>query len=131
MGFWENVVKGLQERKGEFTGLDEKQLGKVITQTNQGKATLVQKPTSYRTNKDDGTQDIGLTSGEAIPVESSAVQSIEYDPENEVATVVFNGGTKGYQYKATPEEYKEFLTAPSKGQKINYDWKFNNRMPGY
>lgn len=118
MNFWENITKSLKERKGEFTGLNEKQLSKAIDQTNKGKSTKITNPTSYRTNHQDGSQDVGLTSGEAIPVESTAIESITYDPENENAEIEFINGRHPYDYPMTPEEYRSFLTSPSKGQWI-------------
>lgn len=117
--FWNNITNGLRARKGEFTGLDEKQLTKALVRTNKGKSTSISKPTSYRTKTDEG-EDIGLTSGEAVPVESTAIESISYDPESENAEVQFVNGRHSYDYPMTPEEYKSFLTAPSKGQWINH-----------
>ena len=128
---WDNITKSLLERKGQFTGLDEKQLTKVLERTDKGKSISVSKPTSYRTQNDNGEQDVGLTSGEAMPVESSAIQDVSYDPERNVASITFVGGNKSYNFDVIPDEMKEFLTAPSKGQWVNNIWKYNNRMSGY
>lgn len=120
MTIWEQITKNLRERKGEFTGLDPKQLGKAIMQTNKGKGTKVSSPTSYRTHTDEGNTDIGLTSGEAEEVESTAIRDIEYDPETQNAKVRYTTGDRQYDFPMTPEEYKDFLTSPSKGHWLYY-----------
>ena len=38
---------------------------------------------------------------------------------------------QSYDYKVSPDEMKEFINAPSKGQWINNIWKNYNRMPGF
>ena len=121
MKFWNNIVTGLKERKGEFEGLNPKQLGKAISQTNQGKATKIARPASYRTVRDDGSTDIGLTSGEAEEVDSTAIRDIEYDPVNQNAKVRYTTSDRQYDFPMTPDEYREFLTSPSKGQWMHYN----------
>lgn len=50
-----------------------------------------------------------------IPVESSMLASIGYDPETGVMLVLFNNG-KAYEYHSVPpEEYEGLLAAESKG----------------
>lgn len=120
MKFWGNVINSLKERKGEFDGLNPKQLGKAITQTNKGKATKISNPTSWRTLNNEGNTDIGLTSGEAQEVESTAIRDIEYDPETQNAKVRYTTGNQQYDFPMTPEEYRDFLTSPSKGQWMYY-----------
>lgn len=63
--------------------------------------------------------------------DSSAVEDIKWDPQDNTASVKFVNGNKRYTYKADRQEMLDMYNADSKGQKINYDWKFNNRMPGY
>ena len=121
MKFWNNIVNGLKERKGEFQGLNEKQLGKAITQTNKNKPTHITNPTSYRTRTENGNTDVGLTSGEAEEVESSAIRDIEYDPANQNAKVRYTTSDRQYDFPMTPEEYRSFLTSPSKGRWMYYN----------
>ena len=56
---------------------------------------------------------------EMIPVESSAVTSIGYDPEKKQLYVVFTSGV-AYEYDDVPEQvYESFMSAPSKGRFVN------------
>lgn len=64
-------------------------------------------------------------------VASSAIQSIDYDPERQVASVQYTSGPKKYDFKVSPEELQEFVNAPSKGRQVQNVWRKNNRMPGY
>lgn len=59
---------------------------------------------------------------------STAIEKVDYNPKEEIATVTFKNGNKGYDYKVNPDEMKEFLDAPSKGQWVNNIWKYNNRI---
>lgn len=53
---------------------------------------------------------------ERIPVISSNVKSIGYDPESATLEVEFNNGSV-YEYYEVPEEvYNDFLVASSKGK---------------
>lgn len=52
-------------------------------------------------------------------VNSTAVQSVEWDPKAENAKVTFVGGKKQYDYPCTKQEFKDFQNAPSKGRWIN------------
>ena len=125
MKFWENIVSGLKARKGEFSGTsgNEAQIEKAM---EKGKSINISNPTSYRTyqnvgrntlNKDD--IDIGLTSGKGAELASTAIKSIEFDPTSENAKITFTSSDKQYDYPMTPEEFRSFLTADSKGRWVN------------
>ena len=125
MKFWENIVSGLKARKGEFTGTsgNEAQIEKAM---DKGKSINISNPTSFRTyqnvgrntlNKDD--IDIGLTSGKGAELASTAIKSIEFDPASENAKITFTSSDKKYDYPMTPEEFRSFLTADSKGRWVN------------
>ena len=125
MKFWENIVSGLKARKGEFSGTsgNEAQIEKAM---EKGKSINISNPTSYRTyqnvgrntlNKDD--IDIGLTSGKGAELASTAIKSIEFDPTSEHAKITFTSSDKQYDYPMTPEEFRSFLTADSKGRWVN------------
>ncbi len=115
---------------------------KSIKKIDENKSVNISNPTSKRTfHRDNGSLldqqiDVGDTSDQNQNIEvgdivSSAVQNVDYDPNSQVASVTFQGGNQSYDYKVSPDEMKEFIDAPSKGQWINNIWKFNNRMPGY
>ena len=90
----------------------------------------VVKPTSYRTENKYGDTDIGLTSGKVSEVESTAIESARYDPSDDSLNITYKGGDKEYKFKATPDDVKEWMSAPSKGQ-ITNEWKTTHRYPGY
>lgn len=51
-----------------------------------------------------------------IPVESSMIQAVGYDPKTRILEIVFNNGqTYGYE-GVPPQVYKELMAADSKGQ---------------
>ena len=60
---------------------------------------------------------------EMIPVESSNVESIGYDQENQIVYVRFLNGSL-YIYKEVPEyEFENLLNAPSIGSYIHSNFK--------
>ena len=51
-----------------------------------------------------------------IPVESSMIQAVGYDPKSRILEVVFNSG-RTYCYEGVPPKvYKGLMAADSKGQ---------------
>jgi KTSC domain-containing protein len=51
-----------------------------------------------------------------IPVESSMIQAVGYDPKTRLLEVVFNSG-RTYCYEGvSPKVYKELMAADSKGR---------------
>ena len=57
-----------------------------------------------------------MAMGEAVPLVSSNVASIAYDPDEQTLEVTFNSGAV-YQYFAVDESvYMSFLAAPSPGR---------------
>lgn len=64
-----------------------------------------------------------------VSVQSTAIQSIKYDPKKQRAYVVFkNGNGTEYTYKVSPEEFDDFLNAASKGRWVATLW---NRNPHF
>lgn len=54
-----------------------------------------------------------------IPIASSALLGVDYNPETKALTVYFRDG-KNYTHPGVPESvYKQFLNAPSKGTFYN------------
>lgn len=137
MKFWNNIMNGLKARKGEFTGTSSNEAA-ISKRLDNNKSVNISNPTSYRTyhNVGEGTLneddvDVGLTSGKAAEVASTAIKSARYDPEDDSLNIVYQGGDKEYKFKAGgPEGVKEWITADSKGRKTN-EWKKTHRYPGY
>ena len=135
--FWDNIVSGIKARKGEFTGTSGNEAA-ISKRLDNNKSINITNPTSYRTyqNVGNGTLneddvDVGLTSGKAAEVASTAIKSARYDPEDDSLNIVYQGGDKEYKFLAGgPEGVKEWITADSKGRKTN-EWKKTHRYPGY
>ena len=135
--FWDNIVSGIKARKGEFTGTSGNEAA-ISKRLDNNKSINITNPTSYRTyqNVGNGTLneddvDVGLTSGKAAEVASTAIKSARYDPEDDSLNIVYQGGDKEYKFRAGgPEGVKEWITADSKGRKTN-EWKKTHRYPGY
>lgn len=135
--FWDNIVSGIKARKGEFTGTSGNEAA-ISKRLDNNKSINITNPTSYRTyhNVGEGTLneddvDVGLTSGKAAEVASTAIKSARYDPKDDSLNIIYQGGDKEYKFRAGgPEGVKEWITADSKGRKTN-EWKKTHRYPGY
>lgn len=133
--FWDNIVSGIKARKGEFTGTSGNEAA-ISKRLDNNKSINISNPTSYRTyhNVGEGTLneddvDVGLTSGKAAEVASTAIKSARYDPEDDSLNIVYQGGDKEYKFRAGgPEGVKEWITADSKGRKTN-EWRKTHRYP--
>lgn len=133
---WDDITNNLRARKGHFTGTSGNE-DKISKRIDSEKNVNISNPTSKRTfHKENGTFldqqiDIGDTgAGEVGEVVSSAIDNIDYDPVNNIASVTFHNGSQSYDYSVTPDEMKEMMNAPSKGQWLNSIWKHYNRLPG-
>ena len=50
-------------------------------------------------------------------IDSTAIESFEYDPKSSVLTIWFKNGEKGYDFPDVPKSVVEkFIAAPSKGE---------------
>lgn len=118
---------------------DDKKVNKAI---KKGRPINIDKPSSTRTaytNKDKlYSQKMDTEIGDNVKnrrkqghkatkyqVASSAIKSISYDGK-ENCKVTFNNGSKEYNYKMTPEEFKAFYDAQSKGRHVNEVMKYKN-----
>lgn len=152
--FWNNITNSLRARKGEFTGTsgNEDKIGKRL---DENKSVNISNPTSQRTftkgeqtrnskgqfekrSYTTGNIDVGDTTdqyskkdyaktGELV---STAIDSARYDPNDNSLNITYKGGDKEYKFAATPEDVKEWIDAPSKGQ-ITQEWRETHRYPGY
>lgn len=64
-------------------------------------------------------------------IPSTAVKNVKYDPKTKICSVLFVGGDKWYDYQMSPQQFKSFMAASSKGRYVNNVMKHKNRMPGY
>lgn len=128
-----------QDKPKVFQTTDK--LDKIKKNVEKNKTVLVYNPLSQRTffkNPEtdsyiDGKIEVGdeKTSDKekVVSVQSTAIQSIKYDPKKQRAYVVFkNGNGTEYTYKVSPEEFDDFLNAASKGRHIAKLWNKNHHF---
>lgn len=128
-----------QDKTKVFQTTDK--LDKIKKNVEKNKTVLVYNPLSQRTffkNPEtdsyiDGKIEIGdeKTSDKekVVSVQSTAIQSIKYDPKKQRAYVVFkNGNGTEYTYKVSPEEFDDFLNAASKGRHVAKEWNHNKHF---
>ena len=137
MNFWRGILNNL---KSELQGTSGNEAS-IAKKLDKGKEFTINNPTSYRTyhNVGEGTLDkndidVGLTSGRGAELASTAIKSARYDPGDGSLNITFQGGNKEYKYAADPDDVKEFVNAPSKGQLIaswNRTGEDPHTYPGY
>lgn len=128
-----------QDKPKVFQTTDK--LDKIKKNVEKKNTVLVYNPLSQRTffkNPEtdsyiDGKIEVGdeKTSDKekVVSVQSTAIQSIKYDPKKQRAYVVFkNGNGTEYTYKVSPEEFDDFLNAASKGRHIALLWNKNKHF---
>lgn len=128
-----------QDKAKVFQTTDK--LDKIKKNVEKKNTVLVYNPLSQRTffkNPEtdsyiDGKIEVGdeKTSDKekVVSVQSTAIQSIKYDPKKQRAYVIFkNGNGTEYTYKVSPEEFDDFLNAASKGRWVAREW---NRNPHF
>ena len=145
-GFWNDIKDSMNKWRGIYQGSSGNEQN-ISNRIDSGKKTTIKNPTSQRTyhRGEEGSLldqqiEIGdqrnVLEAEGIDSElgevtSSAIKSVDYDPETQTASVLFQGGNQKYDYRVSPDEMREFLDADSKGQWLNEVWKYYNRMPGF
>lgn len=128
-----------QDKAKVFQTTDK--LDKIKKNVEKKNTVLVYNPLSQRTffkNPEtdsyiDGKIEVGdeKTSDKekVVSVQSTAIQSIKYDPKKQRAYVVFkNGNGTEYTYKVSPEEFDDFLNAASKGRWVAKEWNHNKHF---
>lgn len=128
-----------QDKPKVFQTTDK--LDKIKKNVEKKNTVLVYNPLSQRTffkNPEtdsyiDGKIEVGdeKTSDKekVVSVQSTAIQSIKYDPKKQRAYVVFkNGNGTEYTYKVSPEEFDDFLNAASKGRHVAKEWNHNKHF---
>lgn len=131
-----------QDKPKVFQTTDK--LDKIKKNVEKNNTVLVYNPLSQRTffkNPEtdsyiDGKIEVGdeKTSDKekVVSVQSTAIQSIKYDPKKQRAYVVFkNGNGTEYTYKVSPEEFDDFLNAASKGRHVAKEWNHNHHFSIY
>lgn len=145
MKIWNRILSSIGKYQG--TSGNQEQIQEKI---DSGKKVTINNPTSLRTftkgqqtrrqngqfekrSYTTGEVEIGDTTANHVKKDyaktaertSSAIQSAKYDPRTNTATIRFAGGNKDYQYEVTPEEFNDFVNAPSKGQHVASLWNHN------
>ena len=128
-----------QDKPKVFQTTDK--LDKIKKNVEKKNTVLVYNPLSQRTffkNPEtdsyiDGKIEVGdeKTSDKekVVSVQSTAIQSIKYDPKKQRAYVVFkNGNGTEYTYKVSPEDFDDFLNAASKGRHVAKEWNHNSHF---
>lgn len=143
MGLWDNIVKGLKARRGEFTGTSGNEYA-IQKRLDENKSVNISNPTSQRTFHRDNTTgtlldqqiDVGDTTAQNIgselgEISSTAISNARYDPSDDSLNITYQGGNKEYKFKAGgPIGVEEWVDAPSKGR-ITQEWRTTHRYPGY
>lgn len=145
MNIWNSLLNSFNENlRNKYIGTEDKE-NKISQKIGDGKTVSITNPTSQRTLTKgpngyiDGKVEEGNTTAEhdedsrVVSRTSSSIDSVDYDPNTNTASVVFKGGDKSYDYEVTPGEFNNFLKASSKGQWISKKWNHNPhfRKQGY
>ena len=137
------LKKKLDMLKGRFDGTLDGNVEKIMKRVDSGKDATINKPNSQMTftRGDDGhfasgqmligDEQKNFEGSKVESVPSTAIQNVAYDPANEVASIKFVDGEKTYDYSVTPEEFNDFLNAPSKGRWVSKVWNRNPRFSIY
>lgn len=125
--------------KGQYEGKDI-DVDKVMKRVDKNKDVFINRPYSDRTFTRNangsfiggetliGNEKESHPDSEVVSLPSTAIEDVAYNPENEVATITFVGGGKGYDYKVTPKEFNDFMNAPSKGRHVAKLWNYNDHF---
>lgn len=67
-----------------------------------------------------------------VDIPSTAIAEVKYDPETRVCNVRYVGGDKWYRFEGmSPQQFKSFMNAGSKGRYVNNVMRKKNRAKGY
>ena len=133
------LKKNINLLKGYYEGSDLN-TDKVMSRIEKNKNAFIAKPYSDRTftkNEDGsfiggnilvGNEQEENPGSKVISLPSTAIDSVGYNPEEEIASIKFVNGKKVYDYSVSPEEFKDFMNAPSKGRHVSKLWNHNSRF---
>ena len=77
-----------------------------------------------KTFSDEKAEENDFTMG---PLNSTAIDDVQYDPNSNTASVKWINGDKYYDFDVSPSEMNDFASSYSKGQHVNNVWKNYNR----
>lgn len=141
-----NVGKFLKKQINLLNGIYEGKdlnVDKVMKRVDDGKNATINRPYSDRTftrNPEGsfvggemliGNEKESHPDSEVVSLPSTAIADVGYDPKNEVASIKFVDGDKTYDYSVSPQEFSEFLNAPSKGRHVAKLWNHNPEFSIY
>ena len=67
-----------------------------------------------------------------VDIPSTAIAEVKYDPETRVCNVRYVNGDKWYRFEGmSPQQFKSFMNASSKGRYVNNVMRVKNRAKGY
>ena len=130
------LKKNINLLKGFYEGSDLN-TDNVMSRVEKNKNIFINKPYSDRTftkNEDGsfiggdilvGNETENNPGSKMISLPSTAIDSAGYNPEDEIASIKFVNGKKVYDYSVSPEEFKDFMNAPSKGRHVSKLWNHN------
>lgn len=128
MGFLSNILRRITATKLEGKNRKDSDFQNTFqTAIEKGKIVKVGDVKSSRWQKRGNDtyygplEDIDYENSIERSVDSSAIDSIEYDPKTEDLKVRFRGGSVWYTYPNVPADVvTEFMDAPSKGRYLAY-----------
>lgn len=91
----------------------------------------------FVTTDDDGKKGSGLSldeySGDTeVEIPSTAIADVKYDPKSKVCHVKYVGGDKWYRFvNMTPQQFKSFMNASSKGRYVQRIMRKKNYDPSF
>ena len=113
MDFGKNIWNNIKMAMGQPIKMDNVRSGRTFTRGANGSFIGGETLIGDESKSNPGSKYVDSA------VNSTAVQSVEWDPKSENAKVMFVGGDKQYDYPMTKQEFKDFQNAPSKGRWIN------------
>ena len=115
--FWNNISKSLGKRIGGY-GSPEYSGGaasnSMMQTLNRNNMVIQNKPASLRYGDDDSMEG---AKEEAHGVDSTAVNSVAYDPKTEEMSIQFTNNPTEYDFVNVPKDkFKDFMKSSSKGR---------------
>ena len=125
-----------REKSKELASDNKKKISKDL---RKDKDLTINKLISKRfvTTDDDGKKGSGLSldeySGDTeVEIPSTAIADVKYDPKSRVCHVKYVGGNKWYRFvNMTPQQFKSFMNASSKGRYVQRIMRIKNHDPNY
>lgn len=134
---WEKITNIVQKK------LESGQTDKIDKKLEKGKELNVGLMNSKRyygkgsdghfTDNDATVGSLDEYNGETeVDIPSTAIAEVKYDPKTRVCNVRYVTGKKWYRFEnMSPQQFKSFMNASSKGRYVNNVMRVKNRAKGY